>query len=114
LKFLLDGHGETDTQDHTKRVRFHLTLLIVLVAACSPDEGERCNPLHYSDNGIQGDCDTGLACVYPTAPSCGVAYCCRLDAAGNIIDPSPNCRPVPSLIAVCNLDMSASDAAPSD
>ena len=28
---------------------------------------------------MQGDCDDGYACVYPTAPNCGVAYCCTVD-----------------------------------
>jgi hypothetical protein len=94
--------------------RLGLAFLIVFIAACSQDQGTRCNPLQYSDNGIQGNCDTGFACVYPTAPNCGVAYCCKVNAVGKIVDPSPTCRPDPSLIPICNIDMGSSDADPSD
>jgi hypothetical protein len=80
-------------------------ILLLLIACNTPEEGERCNPLAFSDNGIQGDCDTGLACIYPTAPNCGVAYCCKLDSSHNIVDKNPNCRPDPSLTAVCMLDL---------
>ncbi len=85
--------------------RIGLAFLFVLLAACRQDEGTRCNPLQYSDNGIQGNCDTGLACVYPTAPNCGVAYCCKILPTGKIVDPSPNCQPDPSLLSVCGVDM---------
>jgi hypothetical protein len=81
---------------------------LLLVAGCqTPEAGERCNPLQFSNNGVQGDCDNGLACVYPTAPSCGVAFCCAVDAKGNIVDKHTHCRPVPSLIATCMLDLGA-------
>jgi hypothetical protein len=54
-----------------------------------------------------------MACVYPTgyAPPpampapCGIAYCCALDNAGNIIDKNPNCQPDPVAAAVCFPDM---------
>jgi hypothetical protein len=82
-----------------------LAFLLVFVAACSQDEGTRCNPLEYSDNSIQGNCAGGFACVYPTAPNCGVAYCCAVDSKGNIIDKNPNCQPDPSLASVCMIDL---------
>ncbi len=97
-------------------LRLILGISLVLVAGCTQDEGTRCNPLQYSDNGIQGNCADGLACVYPTAPNCGVAYCCKVDANGNIIDSDPNCQRDPSLTSVCMLDLSVAptDASPSD
>lgn len=80
--------------------------LFASLAACDKGEGERCNPLQYSDDGISGNCSQGLACVYPTAPNCGVAYCCALDTKGNVIDKNPNCQPDPDAIAACMLDFS--------
>jgi hypothetical protein len=44
------------------------------IGACTQGEGERCNPLR-----VTSDCDPGLACVYPTAPMCGVSFCCTVD-----------------------------------
>ena len=79
----------------------------LLLGACNRGEGQRCNPLEYSNSGIAGDCGGGLACIYPTAPNCGVAYCCKLDSNGNIDDPNPNCQPDPSLDSVCMLDLSS-------
>jgi hypothetical protein len=86
----------------------------MVLACASPQQGERCNPLAFSDNNIQGDCDTGLACLYPTAPNCGVAYCCKVDANGTVVDKSPNCQFDPSLVGVCMLDLASapSDAGP--
>jgi hypothetical protein len=82
--------------------------MVMLLFACHADEGERCNPSQYSDNGVQGDCADGLACVYPTAANCGVAYCCMIDPNGNITDKRPSCQPDPSLAAGCMLDLSPS------
>jgi hypothetical protein len=42
---------------------------LTCAAACKPSEGDRCNPLLFSD-----ECGSGLACTYPAG--CGVAYCC--------------------------------------
>src|SRR5262249_3821178 len=81
--------------------RLGIMLVLLAVAGCRTyGEGQRCNPVEYSSNGIQGDCDDGLACVYPTAPSCGVAYCCKLDSKGNVTDKHANCQPDPSLTDV--------------
>lgn len=93
--------------------RFAMSLVFLVVAGCTftQNEGDRCNPLQYSSNGVQGDCADGLACVYPTAPACGVAYCCKVDANGNVVDTNPNCQPDPSLDSVCMLDLSV---APTD
>jgi hypothetical protein len=77
----------------------------LLFGACSDHEGQRCNPLAYSNSGVRGNCAGQLDCVYPTAPSCGVAYCCAVDESGNIVDDSPSCQPDPSLASVCMLDL---------
>ncbi len=89
-------------------------VLAFCAAACDAEDGERCNPLQYSDTMGQGNCTAGLTCIYPTAPNCGVAYCCAVDSKGNITDPSPNCKPDPTLAGVCMLDMSVLDGSSSD
>ena len=83
----------------------------LLAAACGTNaEGERCNPLRATS-----DCDNGLSCVYPTGANCGVAYCCAVDAQGDVIDKHPNCRPDPAAAAVCGFDLAvASDGGPLD
>jgi hypothetical protein len=86
-----------------------LGLALALVAGCQQDTGERCNPLQYSDTANQGSCSAGLSCVYPTANNCGVAYCCKVDSSGNIIDSSPTCQPDPSLASACGFDLSVFD-----
>jgi hypothetical protein len=48
--------------------------------------------------------------VYPTAPNCGVSYCCALDNDGDVIDKHPNCRPDPVAQAACMIDLGAPDA----
>ena len=93
--------------------RLGMCLVLVFLAACDAEHGERCNPLQFSENG-SGNCVTGFQCVYPTAPSCGVAYCCTVDSQGNITDDSPNCQPDPTLASVCMLDMSVLDGGTTD
>ncbi len=83
--------------------------ICLLLAGCHASEGERCNPLQFSDSGTQGNCEDGLACVYPTASNCGVAYCCKVDSSGNVIDRNPSCQPDPALAPGCGLDLSTSD-----
>jgi hypothetical protein len=90
-----------------------LFLIVVLFAVgCGTnEEGARCNPLRATT-----DCNPGLSCVYPTTPSCsvaqpgsnccGVAFCCAVDANGNITSKAANCQPDPTSAAVCNFDMS--------
>jgi hypothetical protein len=85
--------------------------LALALAACNASEGQRCNPLEYSNSGTAGDCGGGLECVYPTAPNCGVAYCCAVDATGRITDPNPRCQRDTSLADVCMIDLSS---APTD
>jgi hypothetical protein len=83
----------------------------MVIAGCgAPGEGQRCNPLQYSNNGLQGDCDDGFACVFPTAANCGVAYCCRVDSKGNVSDKHSNCQPDPTLADVCMLDLGPASA----
>ena len=43
--------------------------LLFAWAGCTPGEGERCNPLRFTD-----ECSDGTQCIYPK--NCGVAYCC--------------------------------------
>jgi hypothetical protein len=49
-----------------------LATLALAGSGCHPGEGERCNPLLFSDECTDGN--PNLHCVYP--PHCGVAYCC--------------------------------------
>jgi hypothetical protein len=80
------------------------TLLLVLfgAAGCHPGEGERCNPLQFSN-----DCDTGFACVYQD--NCSVAYCCPTTRAST----NPNCQVCPAPDAGSGSG-DVSDAATSD
>ena len=101
-------------------MKIKIAMLCFLLAACGQSEGTRCNPLQFSGNGVQGDCDDGYACVYPTAPNCGIAYCCTVDSTGSITDRKPICQPDPALQSACMLDLSqsttsgATDAGESD
>ncbi len=82
--------------------------IMVLLAGCgigTQREGERCNPARFTS-----DCDPGLSCVYPTAPNCGVAYCCAVDGKGNITDKDPSCQPDPAAAAACMLDLGVASA----
>jgi hypothetical protein len=92
-------------------LRAMLGAVLFFVAACSQPqgEGERCNPAQYSSTPGQGDCQSGLTCVYPTAPNCGVAYCCKTDSNGAIVDKDSHCQFDPSLTSVCGLDGGSSD-----
>ncbi len=91
-----------------------LAALMLFLAACGQRDGTRCNPLQFSGNGVQGDCRQGYACVYPTAPTCGVAYCCAVDDAGNVTDPSPACQPDSALQLACGVDLGVVDASEAD
>jgi hypothetical protein len=95
--------------------RLGLCFVIVLLAGCDAEDGERCNPLQYNESG-SGNCASGLTCIYPTASNCGVAYCCTVDSKGNITDKNPNCQPDPTLQSVCMIDSgtTASDAGAKD
>jgi hypothetical protein len=42
---------------------------LLLASGCAPGEGDRCNPLLFSD-----ECGGGLQCTVPQ--NCAVAYCC--------------------------------------
>ena len=86
--------------------RFGLSIVFFMLAGCTQGEGERCNPLEYSNSGTAGNCGSGLSCVYPTAPNCGVAYCCAVDSNSNITDKNANCQPDPTLAMQCGLDLS--------
>jgi hypothetical protein len=81
--------------------RLSMIGMLLAIAGCGTSgDGERCNPLRATS-----DCNAGLSCVYPTAPNCGVSYCCTVDSNGNITDRDPNCQPDPSLASVCMLDL---------
>lgn len=73
--------------------------ILLWLAGCTNGDGERCNPLRATT-----DCDPGLSCVYPTAPMCGVSFCCKVDGNGNIVDRNANCQPDPTAAAQCMLD----------
>ncbi len=62
------------------------SLFITTFAACHLEEGDRCNPLQFSDPCNPGA--TGLSCVYPS--NCGVAYCCPAKVTAQS---DPNCQP---------------------
>jgi hypothetical protein len=64
-----------------------LTLSVALLglAACHPDEGERCNPSLFTD-----ECESGTACTVP--PSCVVAFCCPTSGPSA----SRNCQACPA------------------
>ena len=64
---------------------FAVSAIVLLLGACQPKEGERCNPLLFTD-----ECETGSACTYP--PNCGVAYCCPKTGTSS----HPNCQPCPA------------------
>ena len=85
-----------------------------LLAACSATPGSRCNPAQYANDPAQGDCESGYACVYPTAPSCGTAYCCKVDGDGRVIDGAPTCQPDPTLRSACMPDLAPADGGESD
>jgi hypothetical protein len=83
-----------------------LSAIVAAVAACdqaAPND-QRCNPQQFSNQ-----CNSGYSCVYPTAPNCGVAYCCKVDDSGNVTDDNPNCQPDPTLGPVCGLDLGGTD-----
>jgi len=77
----------------TPLLRILILVAPLLVTACQAGHGERCNPSQFADDPAQADCATGYACIYPTAPVCGVAYCCAVDSSGNITDTDPSCQP---------------------
>ncbi len=77
----------THTSPSIYRALGALLTALLVVAGCKPVEGERCNPLLFSD-----ECPQGLSCTYPA--NCGVAYCCPQQAASGI---SGNCQACPSV-----------------
>jgi hypothetical protein len=85
-------------------------IALFAIVGCTPGEGERCNPLEIADIPNQGNCAIGFSCLYPTALSCGVAYCCKVDSTGKITDSNPNCQPDPTLVPVCKLDLGVAPA----
>jgi hypothetical protein len=65
-----------------------LTATTILSAwvSCTPGEGERCNPLRFTD-----ECTNGTQCTYPK--NCGVAYCCPAQVTPQS---SPSCQACPT------------------
>lgn len=89
------------------RLVFLLSAFVIAaaVAGCTgPGQGERCNPLLFSD-----ECSGGNSCQTPTG--CAVAYCCpppdKVTAST-----SPNCRVCPTDDAGTTDDAGVGDAAP--
>jgi hypothetical protein len=63
--------------------------MLLSIANCRTAEGDRCNPLRFSD-----ECGPERKCSYP--PNCAVAYCCP--AEDRITpDTHPNCQACPPL-----------------
>ncbi len=67
---------------------FGLSAVVLMLGACHPDEGERCNPMLFTD-----ECARGLACTVPAG--CAVAFCCPTSRASTNF----NCQPCPSMDA---------------
>lgn len=64
-----------------------LATCLLAGAGCTTGEGERCNPLRFSD-----ECAPGNSCMYPK--NCAVAYCCPpADRVGP--QTSSNCKACP-------------------
>lgn len=61
-----------------------LCVVLFAVAGCHPNEGERCNPMLFSD-----ECKSGFACTVPQR--CAVAYCCPTIGTSS----SANCQACP-------------------
>jgi len=91
--------------------RLLLLAVFLGLGACQQSHGDRCNALRATN-----DCeDPALTCVYPATPSCnpsepgtnccGVSFCCKVDANGNIIDTSPNCQPDHDSQLACGFDL---------
>jgi len=68
-----------------------LAAVVLTAGGCRPSEGERCNPLLFSDECSDGD--SNLRCTYPT--NCGVAYCCPVPDKVTATS-SPNCQACPA------------------
>ena len=75
-----------------------ISTVLFLLAGCNPSEGERCNPLLFSN-----DCNSGFACTYQS--NCGVAYCCPTNRASS----NPNCQACPAADAGSVVDAGTSD-----
>ena len=71
------------------------------LAACTQEAGERCNPMRATS-----DCNPGLTCVFPSGPTCGVSFCCVVDDGGNITDNHPSCQPNDASVIACMQDLS--------
>jgi hypothetical protein len=61
-----------------------ISTVVLLLAGCHPDEGERCNPMLFND-----ECNSGFSCTYPQ--NCGVAFCCPTTGTSS----NPNCQACP-------------------
>ena len=63
-----------------------LVAAIFALTGCHPNEGERCNPMLFSD-----ECRSGFVCTYPQG--CPVASCCPTTGTSS----NPNCQACPAL-----------------
>ena len=50
-------------------VLLSVALWLLTVSGCTTGEGERCNPLRFTD-----ECGAGSSCTYPI--NCAIPYCC--------------------------------------
>ncbi len=53
----------------SKLLQLGIVACLLAEIGCTPGEGDRCNPLRFSD-----ECAQGTSCLYPK--NCSVAYCC--------------------------------------
>lgn len=68
--------------------------MLLSIANCRTSEGDRCNPLLFSD-----ECGPERKCIYPA--NCAVAYCCP-PADQTPADMHPNCQACPAADAGTN------------
>jgi hypothetical protein len=59
--------------------------VVLALAGCHPGEGERCNPMLFTD-----ECEEGFACTYPQG--CAVAFCCPTSGTSS----NANCQTCPT------------------
>lgn len=68
-------------------LRVAIGALLLLTVRCSTGEGERCNPLRFSD-----ECAQGLACTTPK--DCVVSVCCPAAGRASTSEGCNACTPV--------------------
>lgn len=65
---------------------FSVAALLLTYLGCTPIEGDRCNPLLFTD-----ECGSGTQCSYPK--NCAVAYCCPSQVTAKTSSTCQACPP---------------------